>query len=49
MVLRFKIYGLVMTVFAPNRTKRLLSGDDRAASEVILHKNLYKMGSGLKG
>jgi len=38
----------VVKIFSPDRTKRLLSGDDRAASEMILHKNLYEIGSRLK-
>jgi len=37
--------GLVKKVFAPNRTKRLLSGDGRAVFEVMLHGDLWVLGA----
>jgi len=35
--------GFVMTVFAPDRTRYLLSGDGRAVFEVILHWETLKI------
>ena len=43
-----KMCRFVVKIFAPNRTKRLLSGDGWATSEMILHKNLHEIGIRLK-
>jgi len=34
-----------MKMFAPNRTKSLLSGDGRAVFEMLLHGGLWMKGS----
>jgi len=47
MVLRLKFYAFMMRVLLPTG-KELLSGDDRAVFERVLHGKLREKGSGFK-